>query len=414
MNALFSFWHRYQNIGINSGVPDRERRYVKAINGLILIVTGLLWVQLPIIIKLLPESRFILAAFIIWPAFVQLVPLLNHYGHYTKARLLYSFSTVVLITVNALQMGPDSTNNLFLTVAIVGFFIIFPPYERRWLIMNAVFAAVALTGLEIFFYFFDRIGSLPDEFILIARWSSISAMVSMVVGITAYHYKVVNDAEEKLEKEFERSEKLLLNILPKSVAEKLKREEKNISTQIDQASVMFVDLIGFTQLSGRLHHTRVVSILNELFSHFDAIVEKNGLEKIKMIGDAYMLAGGVPEPRREHLMDIGMCAIEILDYIQSKPIEDAQSLGVRIGIHCGPVIAGVICEKKFAYDLWGDTVNIASRMESHGLPNKIQVSSEFYELTKQLFNYEAREPIQIKGKGEMQTYLMEIHPENRK
>jgi adenylate cyclase len=109
-----------------------------------------------------------------------------------------------------------------------------------------------------------------------------------------------------------------------------------------------------------------------------------------------------------------MCAIEILDYIQSKPIEDAQSLGVRIGIHCGPVIAGVICEKKFAYDLWGDTVNIASRMESHGLPNKIQVSSEFYELTKELFDYEAREPIQIKGKGEMQTYLMEIHPENRK
>lgn len=406
MKTLLSFWNRYQNFGISPGVPDREIRYIKAINGLVLIVSGLLWLQLPIIINLLPESRYILASILLWPALAQLVPVLNHYGKYTAARLLYSFSTVVVVSFNALQMGPDSTNNLFLTVAIVGFFIIFPPYEKKWLIINAVFAAIVLGGLEVFFFYFDRLGSLPDEFIIIARWSSISTMVAMVVGITAYHYSVVNNAEEKLELEFKRSEKLLLNILPKAVAEKLKREEKNISTQIDLASVMFVDLIGFTELSGKLHHTRVVSILNELFSQFDQIVEKNGLEKIKMIGDAYMLAGGVPEPRKEHLKDIGFCALEILDYIKSKPIQDAQSLGIRIGIHCGPVIAGVICEKKFAYDLWGDTVNIASRMESHGLPNKIQVSSDFYELTKEIFTYEAREPIDIKGKGMMQTYLL--------
>ncbi len=406
MKALFSFWNFYQNIGINADVPSREIRYVKAINGLVLIVTGLLWLQLPIIIDLLPDTKYILAAFLLWPIFVQLVPVLNHYGKYTAARLIYSFSTVILITANALQLGADSTNSVYLTVAIVGFFIIFPPYEKKWLYINAAFAVIALVGLEYFYHHYDRLGSLPEEFISIARWSSISAMVSMVVGITAYHYSVVNHAEDKLEREFERSERLLLNILPKSVAEQLKEEEKNISTQIDQASVMFIDLIGFTELSGKLHHSRVVNILNELFSHFDTIVEKYNLEKIKMIGDAYMLAGGVPEPRDEHPEDIGKCALEILDYIKSKPIQDARTLGVRIGIHCGPVIAGVICEKKFAYDLWGDTVNTASRMESHGLPDKIHVSSDFFEQTKDKFNYEARKPIAIKGKGLMQTYVM--------
>ncbi len=406
MKALLSIWNRYKNIGIYSGVPAREIRYVKAINGLVLIVSGLLWLQLPIIFNLLPKTKYILASFLIWPALVQLVPLLNHYGKYTAARLLYGFSTVILISMNALQMGAESTNSVFLIVAIVGFFIIFPPYEAKWLIINSIFAILALAGLEIFYVYFDRIGTLPDEFIKITRWSSISAMVSMVVGITAYHYSVVNNAEEQLEQEFKRSENLLLNILPKAVAEKLKRGEKNISTQIDQASVMFVDLIGFTELSGKLHHSRVVSILNELFSYFDYIVEKNGLEKIKMIGDAYMLAGGVPEPQNGHMRDMGCCALEILDYIQTQTIQDAQSLGVRIGIHSGPVIAGVICEKKFAYDLWGDTVNIASRMESHGLPNKIQVSSDFHQHTREIFNYEVREAIEIKGKGMMQTYLL--------
>jgi len=406
MKTLLSFWNFYQNIGINSSVPAREIRYVKAINGLVLIVTGLLWLQLPIILDLLPETTYILAAFLLWPLLVQTVPLLNHYGKYTAARLIYSFSTTILITVNALQLGADSTNSLFLTVAIVGFFIIFPPYEKKWLYINASIAALAIVGLELFFVYFERLGALSDDFIMIARWSSISAMVSMVVGITAYHYNVVNHAEEKLEQEFERSEKLLLNILPKSVAEKLKRDEKSISTQIEQASVMFVDLVGFTELSGKLHHSRVVSILNELFSCFDIIVEKNNLEKIKMIGDAYMLAGGVPEPRDGHLKDIGCCALEILDYVNSKPIADAQSLGVRIGIHCGPVIAGVICEKKFAYDIWGDTVNIASRMESSGIPNQIQVSDDFYKYTQEFFIYNSREPVHIKGKGLMTTYLL--------
>ncbi len=406
LKLIFAFWNFYQGLGVHPGVPAKEVRYIKAINGLVLIVSGLLWLQLPIIIDLLPETQYILAAFIIWPLFIQIVPLFNHYGRYTAARQIYSFSTVILISFNALQLGADSTNSLFLTVAIVGFFIIFPPHEKKWIYLNAAFAVLAIIAIELFYVSYGRLGNLPDEFINIARWSSISSMVSIVVGITAYHYRVVNNAEEQLEQEFERSEKLLLNILPKSVAEKLKKEEKNISMQIDQASVMFIDLIGFTELSERHHHSRVVSILNEIFSHFDTIVEKYNLEKIKMIGDAYMLAGGLAEPGTAHLRNIGYCALEIIEYIETRPIKDAETLGVRIGIHCGPVVAGVICEKKFAYDIWGDTVNIASRLESYGLPNQIHVSKQYYEETLHAFNYKARKPIEIKGKGTLSTYLL--------
>lgn len=406
LKLLVAFWNIYQGLGVNAKTPAKEVRYIKAINGLVLIVTGLLWLQLPIIIDLLPETQYILATFILWPILIQSVPLLNHYGKYTAARLIYSISTVLLISFNALQLGADSTNSLFLTVAIVGFFIIFPPHEKKWIFVNAAFAVLAIVAIELFYVSYGRLGNLPDEFINIARWSSISSMVSMVVGITAYHYNIVNNAEEQLEQEFERSEKLLLNILPKSVAEKLKNDEKNISMQIDQASVMFIDLIGFTELSGRHHHSRVVSILNEIFSHFDTIVEKYQLEKIKMIGDAYMLAGGLTEPDNGHLRNMGCCALEIIEYIETGPIEDAKTLGVRIGIHCGPVVAGVICEKKFAYDIWGDTVNIASRMESYGLPNKIHVSEQYFEETQHLFNYTVRKPIEIKGKGFLNTYIL--------
>ncbi|HSK11582.1 MAG TPA: adenylate/guanylate cyclase domain-containing protein, partial [Phnomibacter sp.] len=359
---ICKIWQWYQNLGIHAGLGAQEVRHIRALNGMIPIVTGLLWLQLPFVIQLLPATKYIFAAFILWPALMQLLPLLHRKGYYTTARIAYSISTICLITFISLQLGPETANHLFMVAAIVGFFIIFPPSQIRILVSMVLIAILAFTALEVYFSSHDGLLQLPAEFIIIARWSSISAFVTIIVAITAYHYKTVTDAERDLEMEHRRSENLLLNILPATIANRLKKQEKTIADQIGHASVLFIDLVGFTALSGRIHHQRLVEILDQLFSEIDRIVTHHGLEKIKMIGDAYMVAGGVPEPKAEHHVAIAHCALDILKYIKSKPIPEAPDLGLRMGIHCGPLVAGVICKKKFAYDLWGDTVNLASRM----------------------------------------------------
>ncbi|GAB6091217.1 adenylate/guanylate cyclase domain-containing protein [Spirochaeta dissipatitropha] len=407
MKKFPTYWKWYQNKGVHDGLTSGEVRHIRAVNGMVLIVTGLLWLQLPIIINLLPDTRLILAAFFIWPALNQLVPYCNHRRAYTAARLVYSLSTIIMIAFIAIQLGPETTNHLFMIAAIIGFFIIFPPTQKHLLMIMVVLAGAALIALEWFFNSNNGLLNLPLEFIMIARWSSISAFVMIVIGITAYHYNVVTSTETLLNTEYQRSENLLLNILPESIARRLKNKEKTIADQIDNASVLFIDLVGFTVLSGRIHHKRLVEILDIIFSEFDRIVNRHGLEKIKMIGDAYMVAGGIPEPSAGHHDSIASCALEMMTYMKNRPIAEAPDLGLRMGIHCGPLVAGVICEQKFAYDLWGDTVNIASRMESHSIPNHIQVSAEFYEYTKNNFCYTPRGSIDIKGKGLTETYLLE-------
>jgi len=405
-NKLKSLWNTYRHIGVTPDSTSSEIRHIKAINGIVLIVIALLWLQLPFVIFLLPDTKYILAAFIIWPLFIQLIPLLNHKGAYTAARVLYSLSTILIIIFIAVQLGPETANHFFLVSAIVAFFIIFPIQQTRWLISMSILATAALVGLEWHFMSNGGILDLPDDFLILARWSSMSAFITILIAITGYHYNVVDEAEKNLVKAHQRSESLLLNILPASIAARLKKNEKPIADQVEDASVLFVDLIGFTVLSGQLHHQRLVAILDQLFSEFDRIVTKHGLEKIKMIGDAYMVAGGVAGSSSNHHEAIAACAIEMRDFLLERPIEDAPALGIRLGIHCGPLVAGVICEKKFAYDLWGDTVNIASRMESHSSPNKIQVSKDFMEKTKHRFLYEARGAMEIKGKGAMETFFL--------
>jgi len=412
MKQLYKWWNQYQHIGVSPELPISETRYIKAINGMILIVTGLLWLQLPFVIKLLPETSSILITFLTWPIFIQIVPWLNAKGAHTAGRVIYSISTILMIIFIAVHLGPETANHLFMVAAIIGFFIIFPRQEIKLLVIMASIASFALLGLEWYFHNNSGLLDLPEDFLLLAKWSSMSALLTIVIAITGYHTRVVNEAEDNLQLEHQKSESLLLNILPEAIAQRLKFQEKPIADQIDDASVLFVDLIGFTVLSGSMHHKRLVEILDQLFSEFDRIVTRHGLEKIKMIGDAYMVAGGVTYTSDDHHYAMASCAIEMRDYILSKPIKEAPNLGIRLGIHCGPLVAGVICEKKFAYDLWGDTVNIASRMESHSLPNQIQVSADFFKVTEEAFSYKSRGDIEIKGKGWMRTYFLIMQKTN--
>jgi class 3 adenylate cyclase len=209
-----------------------------------------------------------------------------------------------------------------------------------------------------------------------------------------------------LQLEQERSERLLLNVLPAPIAARLKAGEELIADAFPDVTVLFADIVDFTRRSQRISPAQVVAALNELFSAFDQIAQRHGLEKIKTIGDAYMVAGGLPTPRPDHAQAIAEMALAMQAEVVRRADPGGQPLQVRIGIDTGPVEAGVIGTSKFSYDLWGDTVNTASRMESHGIPGCIQVTARTYQRLRDDYRFQRRGPIQVRGKGEMATYLL--------
>lgn len=211
---------------------------------------------------------------------------------------------------------------------------------------------------------------------------------------------------QQIQIEQEKSEQLLLNILPKPVAHRLKQGQEAIADNYPSVTILFADIVGFTELSARTSPIELVGMLNEIFSAFDRLAEKHGLEKIKTIGDSYMVVGGLPTPQPNHAQAIANMALDMQAVIAQLGQEYYEALDTRIGINTGPVIAGVIGTKKFIYDLWGDAVNTASRMESHGVIGQIQVSAATYALLQDEYLFKPRGVVNIKGKGEMTTYLL--------
>jgi class 3 adenylate cyclase len=217
---------------------------------------------------------------------------------------------------------------------------------------------------------------------------------------------LVEQRTKELTAEKQTSERLLLNVLPGPIAERLKTGESLIVDRFENVSVLFADLVGFTTHASKTSPIELVTMLNELFSMFDRLAEQHGLEKIKTIGDAYMVVAGIPQPVADHATAIAHMATDMISGLQSYAKRMSYDLGIRIGIHSGSVVAGVIGTKKFIYDLWGDTVNMASRMESTGLPGRIQVSEATHALLLEQFEMEERGEIEVKGKGKMRTFLL--------
>jgi class 3 adenylate cyclase len=211
----------------------------------------------------------------------------------------------------------------------------------------------------------------------------------------------------ELDLEREKSERLLLNVLPGSIAARLKQTEGVIADGFAEVTVLFADIVDFTSRSERIAPEQVVEVLNDLFSAFDRLARQRGLEKIKTIGDSYMVVGGLPDPRPDHAEAVAEMALAIRAEVAGHVDPGGQSLQVRIGIDTGPVVAGVIGTSRFSYDLWGDTVNTASRMESHGVPGCIQVTARTYQRLRDFYRFERRGPIPVKGKGDIVTYLLE-------
>ncbi|MEM9539547.1 MAG: adenylate/guanylate cyclase domain-containing protein [Cyanobacteria bacterium P01_E01_bin.42] len=212
--------------------------------------------------------------------------------------------------------------------------------------------------------------------------------------------------QKRLEEEQKKAERLLLNILPEPIAQTLKSDQSAIAENFDEVTILFADIVGFTALSSRLSAIELVKLLNEIFSQFDKLVDKFGLEKIKTIGDAYMIASGLPIPREDHAEAMADMALAMQNAVSEFQRKYEQSLQIRIGINTGVAVAGVIGTKKFIYDLWGDAVNVASRMESSGKPGAIQITESTYARLRDKYNLEKRGTVQVKGKGEMITYWL--------
>jgi class 3 adenylate cyclase len=206
--------------------------------------------------------------------------------------------------------------------------------------------------------------------------------------------------------EQDRSERLLLNVLPAPIAARLKRGEAVIADRFPEVTVLFVDLVDFTRSSDRSTPERVVQVLDDLFTAFDRLARRHGLEKIKTIGDAYMAVGGLPAPRPDHAEAVAEMALAVREEVGRHLDPAGQPLALRIGIDTGPVVAGVIGTTKFSYDLWGDTVNTASRMESQGVVGCIQVTERTYRRLRDRYRFERRGPVQVRGKGELVTWFL--------
>ncbi len=270
-----------------------------------------------------------------------------------------------------------------------------PHQAPRWFLAFA--SLVALSGLlQPYVRSENNLSSSLVLFFFVINLLGVGSLVFMMVY---YFVGQKNMFQQK-------SESLLLNILPKEIAAILKNDSRTIADHYDAASVLFADMVGFTPLSAKLPPVEMVELLNEVFSFFDSLLDKYAVEKIRTIGDSYMVAAGVPRGRSDHAQALVRMALEMRDYVATHTFGNGQYVSFRIGINSGSMIAGVIGRRKFVYDVWGDAVNIASRMESHGLGNAVQITQTTYELIKNEFVCEPRGVVNVKGKGDMEVWLV--------
>jgi len=270
-----------------------------------------------------------------------------------------------------------------------------PRHAPRWFLAFAIL--VVLSGfLQPYVRLANNLSSVLVIFFFVINLIGVGSLVFMMVF---YFVGQKNIFQQK-------SETLLLNILPKEIAAILKNESRTIPDHYEEASVLFADMVGFTPLSAQLPPVEMVELLNEAFSFFDSLLDKYNVEKIRTIGDSYMVASGVPRQRSDHAQALVRMALEMRDYVAGHEFCNGHRVSFRIGINSGSMIAGVIGRRKFVYDVWGDAVNVASRMESHGLGGAVQITQTTYELIKDEFVCEPRGAVNVKGKGEMEVWLV--------
>ncbi len=403
MTEKRSLFERYRSIGVRADMPEYEKRSYYIFNTLLLVVLAitLIYAFVPYFllhIQHVLQNHIINSALFVGYLFCIF---LAKWDKPLAARLFFTTLVQGHIFIFTLLIGWDIGNYLFYLALPAIPFVLF--HNSRFGVAYAF-----ITGLIGFSasYYIKKTGfhlirvapELYDGLFLIAFVSTFT-VIFMVVKL---FFKLSRHSEERLNLEKRRSERLLLNILPQDIAARLQKGESTIADHYDPVIVLFADIVGFTEISARTPPGEVVRKLNEVFSLIDILVEKYDLEKIKTIGDAYMVVAGIPKARPDDVDRIVHFAKQILEMVHT-----SNALQLRIGIDIGEVTAGVIGTKKFIFDLWGDTVNTASRMESHGEPGKIHVTERVAAKLGPDFKKIERGKMLVKGKGEMSTYFVE-------
>lgn len=324
-----------------------------------------------------------------------------------RAAMLLSYVEVAVhVIVIQVLLGPGAGYLSYYFALVAVPFLVFRPSER--LIRTVCVLYPCLATPVLMRYGRDHAPLVPVDPALLDLLSlmNVAGTLFAVLMVVWYFQAASARAEAEIESARRRSDQLLLNILPASIAERLKSGESTIADHFPEVTVLFADIAGFTVLSSRITTAELIAMLNEVFSTFDHLAEKHGLEKIKTIGDAYMVVAGLPEPLSDNAAVMARMALDMREALAASAAGRA-GLKVRIGMHTGPVVAGVIGVKKFAYDLWGDTVNTASRMESHGETGRVHVSDATRAALGERFRFEDRGEQAIKGKGTMRTWFLE-------
>jgi guanylate cyclase len=401
---LTSFLRAWVSAGL-SHYPHENVTPVRLTNVIAFLVSLISIMQLPAAIVFWPEEgqwQFAISVSVI--VALVCVPLLNRRTHYLSAKLMLVSVYLIDLVLTTWVWQLDLHIHFFYLLAIVCVPFLFVPSETwcKWL-FTLVFAGLFVLS-EGYYQLY-----LPNNYSVAQQSFKLSSAALLVLAtlLCSFHIqKNVTKSWQKVAFERKRSEQLLLNILPNSIAQRLKSSKGLIADYFAQASILFADIQDFTPLCKKHSPQQLVRILNEVFCEFDELSVKYGLEKIKTSGDGYMAAGGLPKANSQHAASCCYCALDMLDAFNRISLKYNLKTGLRIGIGCGEVVAGIIGKNKFSYDMWGEAVNLASRMESQGAENRVQTTQSTYELTKALFDYEARGQVNVKGIGPVTTYWL--------
>jgi adenylate cyclase len=388
----------------NQHYSDRIRRNRKVMN-ITASIAGFVSASFSVM-QLVTETHLWRIALVnlVSAAVFAMIPLLHRFGELV-APLTLTLGSYLSLSITTATVGTAAGLQFyFLVAAVIAVLVLGIDRIVLACLLVALGAGVVITlqytvpadtGLQ-------PAWALPVGFVT----SVVSACV-MVVAALWYALREIERAELAMEEEYNRSERLLANILPPSIATRLKNPATTIiADKYDDASVLFADIAGYTERASDSTPTDLVDFLNRLYTEFDRLTEKHGLEKVKTSGDCYMVVSGVPEPRPDHLEALACLALNMRSALAGMRDQVGQAVPIRIGIGVGPVVAGVVGTRRFFYDVWGDAVNVASRMESTGLEGRIQVPEEVYERLKDDFVFEERGEVDVKGKGIMRTAFL--------
>lgn len=423
---MLSLINTWINIGISERETPYEQRKTRLLNVMNLI--SLFTIVIYAVFLIFQDWIFTLIITIIGLVVFVLPTYLNHLRKFETARLIACIGLFFFFSTITIMNGEESGMHYAFLIGSIMPLIFF---EKRRLIFPIFFLSLAFfMGMKVYFHYLPPLFPNPfEEYIYYANMVTFFTILFLVV----YKFKSEHENYEKIieenrdqlielneeitqqkdiiDAEKQKSERLLLNILPEEIAAELKENGVASPKYYELVTVFFADFKGFTQIAEKLSPTQVIEELNTCFLAFDLICDKYNLEKIKTIGDCYMCAGGIPVANQTNPVEVVKAALEMINWMENWRIEKEkqgkEAWQVRIGIHSGPVVAGVIGKNKFAYDIWGDTVNLASRMESSGEPGRINISGATYELIKQQFKCAYRGKIPAKNKGEVEMYFVE-------